>query len=188
MKNIIIIVFMFVLPLKTVAQNEAKVFINVDKSLSMPSNSVKQGKHLAKVVKKHTKNKKTVVFEIRFINANTSSASNSKVFIYKEPEYKGSGDDELHKVLHQNKIKRKRASVAKRIVKFINQYKAEAKFTNIVSSIIPISKAQSDEVYVYYYTDGVESSREIRMLDLHPLKTTKVAVQSAKKDVEKINT
>lgn len=185
MKNIIILTLMFVLPLKqAVAQNEAKVFINVDKSLSMPSNSAKQDKHLTKVVKMHTKNSKTVTFEVRFINGSTSSASNVKTFIYKEPEYKGSSDNKLQKILHQNKIKRKRKFLAKRIVSFIKEYKSEAKFTKIVSSIVPISKAQSNDVYVYYYTDGVESSRELRMLDLRPFGTAKIAVESAKRDIK----
>lgn len=189
MKNIIIIVLMFVLPLKAVTQNQAtKVFINIDKSLSMPTNSVMQDKHLTKVVKEHTKNKKTVFFEVRFIGASTSSVNNSRVFIYKESEYKGSGDDELQRILHQNKIKRKRKSVAKRIVKFINEYKTEARFTNLVSSIVPISKAQSNDVYVYYYTDGVESSRELRMLDINPFKTAKIAVASASKDIKVLHT
>ena len=184
MKNIIILTLMFVLPLKqAVAQNEAKVFINVDKSLSMPSNSAKQDKHLAKVVKMHTKNSQTVIFELRFINGITSS-SNVKTFIFKEPEYKGSSNDELQKILHKNKVKRKRKTLAKHIVKFVNEYKSEAKFTNIVSSIVPISKAQSSDVYVYYYTDGVESSRELRMLDLKPFKTAKIAVESAQKDIK----
>ncbi|MFY0602930.1 MAG: hypothetical protein JXQ93_03205 [Flavobacteriaceae bacterium] len=178
---------MFVLPLKAVAQNPTKVFINVDKSLSMPSNSAKQDKHLTKVVKMHTKNSRTVTFEIRFINGITSS-SNVKTFIFKEPEYKGSRDDKLQRILHQNKVKRKRKSLAKHIVKFVNEYNSEAKFTNIVSSIVPISKAQSSDVYVYYYTDGVESSRELRMLDLRPFKTAKIAVESARKDIKVLHT
>ncbi|MFY0631971.1 MAG: hypothetical protein JXR05_16540 [Flavobacteriaceae bacterium] len=189
MKKFIIIILMFVLSLKqAVAQNPTKVFINVDKSLSMPSSSIKQDKHLTKVVKMHTKNSNTVIFEVKFINGATSSTSNSKVFIYKESEYKDSNDDKLQKILYQNKIKRKRKSVAKRIVSFIKEYKSQAKFTNIVSSIIPISKVQSSDVYVYYYTDGVESSRELRMLDLKPFKTAKIAVESARKDIKVLHT
>lgn len=187
MKNIIILILMFVLPLKAVAQNLTKVFINVDKSLSMSSNSTKQDKHLTKVVKMHTKNSQTVIFEVRFINGATSSVSNVKTFIYKESEYKGSSDDKLQKILHQNKIKRKRKSLAKNIVKFVNEYKSEAKFTNIVSSIVPISKAQSNDVYIYYYTDGVESSRELRMLDLKPFNTAKIAVESARRDIKTLH-
>ncbi len=188
MKKIIFIVSMFMLPInKGVAQNQVKVFINIDKSLSMPSNSVKQDKYLTKLVKEHTKDKKIVVFEIRFINSNTSSASNSKIIIYKEPVYKSSEDDELQRVLHLNKIKRKRNTVAKHIIKFINLYKAEAKFTNIISSLIPISKLKSRDVFVYYLTDGVESSREFRMLDLYPFKTAKKAIELARKDVKKLH-
>lgn len=187
MKNIIFIVLMFVLPLKAVTQNPTVVSINVDKSLSMPSHSEKQDKQFTSIVKMHTKGEKNVIFQIRFINANSSSASNSKTFIYEEPTFKGSNDDELEKVLYQNKVKKKRKTLAKRIVKFINEYEAEAKYTNIISSLVPLSKIQSSDIFVYYFTDGVESSRQFRMLDLRPFKTANQAINSAKTDVDKLH-
>ncbi|CAM1374609.1 polysaccharide deacetylase family protein [Tenacibaculum xiamenense] len=186
MKNIILILLMFVLPLKAVAQNPTVVSFNVDKSKSMASNSAKQDKYFTSIVKKHTKGKKNVIFQIRFINANSSSASNSRTFIYEIPVFKGSNNDELERVLHQNKINRKRKSIAKRIVKFINEYEAEAKYTNIISSLVPLSTLKSSDIFVYYFTDGVESSKQFRMLDLRPFKTAKEAIISAKVDVKKL--
>lgn len=186
MKHIVIILFMFVLPLKAVTQNPSVVSINVDKSLSMASHSEKQDKQLTSIVKMHTKDKKSVIFQIRFINANSSSTSNSKTFIYEAPIFKGSNADELEKVLHQNKVKNKRKALAKRIVKFINTYEAEAKYTNIMSSLVPLSKIPSSDIFVYYFTDGVESSKQFRMLDLRPFKAAEEAIVSAKADVKKL--
>jgi hypothetical protein len=186
MRILIITTLLFVLSFKMVAQNPTVVSINVDKSKSMAFNSVKQDKYLTSIVKKHAKGKNNVIFQVRFINANSSSASNSRTFTYEIPVFKGSNNDELERVLHQNKLRKKRKSIAQRIVKFINQYEADARYTNIISSLVPLSTIKSSDIFVYYFTDGVESSTQFRMLDLRPFKTAQDAVVSAETHVKKL--
>ena len=186
MRILIITIVLFVLPLKMVAQNPT-IFLNADKSYSIDAVNPKQDKRISHIVKNHTKGE-TATFIVRFIGANTDAVGNAMVFRYKEPELKGNAneDAELQTILHVNKVKRKRKSLAKRIIKFINEYKAEAKYTNIVNSIVPISKATSNELFVYYFTDGIESSKDYRMLDVYPFKSVKHAIEAAKKDAVKL--
>lgn len=186
MRILIITILLFVLPLKMVAQNPT-IFINVDKSLSIDAVNPKQDKRISHIVKNHTKGK-TATFIVRFIGANTHAVGNAMVFRYKELGLKRAAneDAELQKILHANKVKRRRTSLAKRIIRFINEYTAEAKYTNIVDSFVPISKATSNEVFVYYFTDGIESSKDYRMLDIYPFQSIKHAKSAAHKDAAKL--
>ena len=189
MRNLIIIILFLVLPMNSVVQAQDRtVLLSVDKSKSMIS-SPKQSKLISKIVIDNTK-QGAAIFQVRFINGN-NSINNLKVFTYDKPVFDASKyaneDLALQKVLHSNKVKRKRNALAKRIVKFINEFKSEAKYTNIVSSIVSISRVKSDNIKAFYFTDGIESSRAFRMLDIHPIKTELQAIYFATKDVKKLH-
>ncbi len=184
-KVIIILVLIFVLPLTAVAQKHI-VFL-IDQSTSMTSNSEAQNKYISNVIKQSTKTS-SVVFEVRFINEHTSSNGNSRVFKYIEPKFNASKfkekDLNLQKILYKNKVKRKRKKIGKKILQFIQDSRSgKARFTNIVSSLVPLSKIQAKDIHVYYFTDGVESSTTFRKLEIRPFTTTYSATKSAKRDV-----
>ena len=188
MKNIITILVFIVLPLLAVAQKH-NVFV-IDDSVSMISNSEQQNKYISQVIKQSTK-ASSVTFEVRFINANTSSAGNSRVFRYNEPMFNASKfeakDLTLQKILHNNKVKRKRKKLSKKILQFIQDSRSgKAQYTNILSSLVSLSKLKSQGIHLYYFTDGVESSRDFRMLEKKPFSSVHNAVQSAKNDVKKL--
>jgi len=188
MKNTVIFLVFIVLPLFAVAQKH-NVFV-IDDSVSMTSNSAQQNKYISKVIKKSTK-ASSVTFEVRFINGNTSSTGNSRIFKYNEQKFDASKFDAknlpLQKILHNNKVKRKRKKLVKKILQFIQDYRSgKAQYTNIVSSLVSLSKIKSQEVNVYYFTDGIESSKDFRMLERKPFSSVRNAVQSAQNDVKKL--
>lgn len=185
MKKLVFKIIMFLLPLNAVTQNYTVLMI--DKSKSMIKSS-KQDKFITQLIKSKC-NGTTATFEIRFINENSSSLSNSKLFKFIQPVFdisKFSKDDlELQKILYKSKVKRGKKSLAKRIISFINTYKTNAKYTNLLESLSFLGN-KTNIVELFFISDGIESSKNIRMLDVYPFKSAKHAIVSAQKDVKKL--
>lgn len=189
MKNIIIkilILFFCVSPLFAVAQNENHIVIFNDKSVSVESQTDTQNRRIFEIVKEACKAKKTTV-EVRFINENTSSITNVFTLVYHEKVFDASlykkEDIKREKQFFEITIKRHRKRFAKKVLDFIKTYKAKARGTEILTSLVPLSQTTGKNVDVYFFTDGIESSK-YRTMDRRSFQNMQEAIQSAKKDAE----
>ncbi|KAB8154260.1 hypothetical protein EZY14_007430 [Kordia sp. TARA_039_SRF] len=191
MKNIVIItmtLFFCATPLIAVAQNENHIVIFNDKSVSVEDQTDTQNRRIFEIVNNACKAKKATI-EVRFINQKTSSITNVKTFFYTESIFNASlykkEDIEREKQFFGITIKRKRKRFAKSVLEFIKTYKAKARATEILTSLVPLSQTTGKNVDVYFFTDGIESS-EYRQMDRRSFQNMQEAVQSAKKDAERI--
>lgn len=188
MRNLGIIIFLFAFSFKSVAQESVYTLMFIDKSVSVKS-SPEQTKYIKRILKKACK-RKTAVVEIRFLNSNTASATGSKIFTYQEPEFESSlystNELELQKELFKSTIRRSKKKFIKKIQIFLNSYSTSATSTEILASIVPISRLNKKNVNVFFFTDGLESSR-IRDLSKRGFSNEKLTISGAKSDVVKLH-
>lgn len=187
MRNLGVLIFLLAFSFKTVAQQSSHTLMFIDKSMSMKS-SPEQDKYIKKIIKKACK-KKTAIVEIGFLNSNTASATGSQIFTYQEPEFDsslyGADEVELQKELFKGTIRRAKKRFTKKVLTFINSYSASAKWTEILASIVPISRLNKKNVDVFLFTDGLESSR-IRDMTKQGFSSERAAISGASLDISKL--
>ncbi|MGG8497444.1 hypothetical protein ACQY1Q_13610 [Tenacibaculum sp. TC6] len=189
MKNTIMLKILFlVLPLLVVAQEGNYTLLLVDKSGSMKVKNPRQDKYIYQIIKSACATK-TASVEVRFVNETTNSVMNKKVFVYTVPEFNAElypkDEVELQRQLFESKIKREKKDFTKKIVTFINSYDATAQWTELLSGIVGIARLNKKEARVYFFTDGIESSK-YRDMTKGSFKSEQEAVMSAKADVVKL--
>ncbi|CAL2105507.1 conserved hypothetical protein [Tenacibaculum sp. 190524A02b] len=187
MKNILVTLFIFIGGIVVQAQNTIMIF--EDKSVSVSSNrNSEESKYKNKLLKRACSGESAEVI-VRFLSENTASISGGKKFSYKAPSFNASyySADELpmQQQLFKGKQRRSRKRFAKKVITFMNAYTSSAKWTEILAAIVPISRNSNPNKQIFFFTDGIESSR-FRQIDKHPLISDRDAKYAALVDVKNL--
>jgi len=186
-KHFGIIVFLFASSFQSLAQESNYTVILVDKSVSMKSSS-KQDKYIKKIIRKACRNRSAEI-EVRFINTNSASIVGRKVFRFRQKEFDPSlyspDEVELQKEIFKSSINSAKRRFSKKVVEFINSYSAKARWTEILESIVPISRLKQKDIDIFFFTDGIESS-QFRDMNRQGFRSEKEALAASRLDVTKL--
>ncbi|MDC1162488.1 hypothetical protein OAT18_03520 [Tenacibaculum sp.] len=173
----------------TKTQAQSTVMIFEDKSVSVSSQEKPEQRKYKKMLIKKACLGTSAEVTIRFLSGNTASVTGRKKFVYKEPVFNASlysaDEQEMQKQLFKSKIKRARKRFFKKVTTFIESYEASSKWTEILAAIVPISRNTNVNKRVFFFTDGVESSK-FRQIDKRPLISDKDAEYAALVDVRNL--